>query len=449
MYFSRFESEIRINMENSISINNSFPAEMCNGLFLNENYADFYFVLNHKDGQKRIPAHKLVLRMTSNEFATMFNGQWIEEHEVVIKDASYDGFVEFLQFLYLSQVKVTAENVCEVIYLANKYNVDKCIKSCTQQIKKLMTVDDVCVVLNLADKCNLNELKEYCLEKISDETSKVLNTAEFLNCTKSSLKNILAIDFVDCKEIDMFNACIKWAKHVCEVKKKDSSVIANVREELSDCLHAIRFGAMESYEISNCVANYKGLFSHIELHDILMTIGCYSDRVTIFKQIHQRVTSKWSHREMFLLDVSDSSKSSFYCKSLQNSTSFLLSKPLLFGKISLTPIYNQSATVSEIFKADLFVFEILHNKRKKILQQEFDLIVNSKSDRKRTHIKFKKAIKVKANVEYQVRIEKKRNDKYDFSGKSVFCNIEKPVSDGIVFRTLFNFNHLIEVFYFN
>lgn len=90
-----------------LCIDNTAPAAFGKNMFLSERYADFHFLFNEGIEQKRIPAHKVILTAASDVFTTMLNEQWNEENEVEIKEASFDVFKEFLQFLYVGKVERT------------------------------------------------------------------------------------------------------------------------------------------------------------------------------------------------------------------------------------------------------------------------------------------------------------------------------------------------------
>lgn len=267
----------------AFSVDNTVSSETTKNMFLNECFADFQFFFNEDGVRKEIPAHKAVLAAASDVFASMLNGQWKEDNEVEIVDASFDAFMEFLQFLYLPKVNISAENVPEVIYLANKYNLSKCKELCESKIIQKLTLEDVCANLDLALLYDLSNLKDCCLKIISKETSKILATDGFLCTSEHSLKSILALGAIDCDEMEMFDASLKWAKHACETKKKDPSIIASIREELGDSLHAIRFGTMKPEEISKCISKNDGFFNQFELQDLFLTIGSDKTQEKIFK----------------------------------------------------------------------------------------------------------------------------------------------------------------------
>lgn len=272
---------------NTLSIDNSIvPAGSRKGiLFLKDRFADFRFLF--KESGKSIHAHRSILIEFSDVFDIMLSGQWNETNFTEIEDASYDAFVEFLQFLYKPKVNVSMENISVVVYLANKYNVKECKKLCAQMIREALNLDNILDVLNLAIQFDLSELKDHCLQKISIDTSNILATEGFLQCSKDVLKAILALNTANCDETEMFDACSMWAKHACKEKKNDPSN-ENIREELGDLFHAIRFLAMEQEELDDYIKNNVGLFTIHEIIDLLITSRTDKSQAEIFKNIAAR-----------------------------------------------------------------------------------------------------------------------------------------------------------------
>ncbi|XP_031617599.1 uncharacterized protein LOC116337300 [Contarinia nasturtii] len=95
----------------------------CEKLYLNAQTADVYF--NPKSEKDAIiPAHKNILSSNSSVFHDMFYGPSKIENNIIIIPTTAELFKEFLQFFYLSQVEITAENGPELMKLCNEYKLD-------------------------------------------------------------------------------------------------------------------------------------------------------------------------------------------------------------------------------------------------------------------------------------------------------------------------------------
>lgn len=145
------------------------------------------------------------------------------------------------------------------------------------------------------------------------------------------------MDVIDCTELEMFDACLVWAKRACEVKGKNPPIIANVREELDDCLFAIQFGAMESEEIKHCISQNKELFTQSEIEDLELAIGSDKSKLRIFKKIVPRWES--GRRIIYSPHNRSYSYSEVEIRRLHHEfISFKINKPILLARISVGEI---------------------------------------------------------------------------------------------------------------
>lgn len=432
-------------------IKNEVNGDVGKRMFLNEDFADFHFLFEEEG--TRIPGHKAILAAGSDVFATMLNGSWAEENETKIDDVSGDAFKEFLQFFYKSEVKISTKNVFEVVYLADKYNVRTCIELLEPNIMQRTTTTNLCTFLDLALRFNLNILKSHCLTTICSNTTKLLKTKAFLNCSKDVLRTVLTVDRIDCSESDLFNACINWAKHKCEMNGKNPSHDTDIRDELGDCLYLIRFGAMEPLEISKCISRNKELFTGPELCDIWLSIGSNKSQVEMFKKYEPRCSfHKWDDSLSFHCDLSvgAGTKCEFYGF---ESTEFQISKSLLFCGITVNRIRDSLLFGDVKIDMWLFVFESSNNLhgQTKILERNICLGYGNESNARADKIKFD-SVRLEANKSYEIRIvSKKSNSSFSsfYQGTSIGRFQRKQFGDGLTLHTQSSCSNLIRALHFN
>lgn len=236
-------------------------------LFKNEKGADVHFVLksNVFDGEMKVPAHKIIMAMSSPVFDRMFFGEFEEVNEVKIEDASFEGFCEFLQLFYLNEIHFTEEKMFEVFKLVDKYDVQDGMEVCQLLIRDTVTRANVCLYYELAltfeflEKCT-NPLES----RIRFDTRFVL----LLSCSHMVLEKILKMDSLYCCETLVFDAVISWATEAC-INKSLSPSPENLRAELGDCLSLVRFPTMTAAEYSAYMEKYPGLLDHNVLFDIM------------------------------------------------------------------------------------------------------------------------------------------------------------------------------------
>lgn len=244
------------------------------GLFNNDEWADVTFVIDSTD-TKEIPAHKLILAMNSTVFRQMFFGASIQTGNIRIIGASADAFIEFLQFFYLTEVRLTVKHLVEVMNLANKYDVPICMSACANFLKQFM-VDGThnsytLWAYELALFHAQNDLIAQCEGRIQSNPKSIFESSSFKSCQHVILKRILLLN-LRCNELLVFNACMDWAKQACE----RANVIPdtyNCKTMLGDCFQLIRFPTMSHGEFSTALKNHRGLFDIDTLTDIVVHIG--------------------------------------------------------------------------------------------------------------------------------------------------------------------------------
>lgn len=145
---------------------------------LMEKMPDVHFIFEEEDDVVKIPAHKAILSASSPVFDAMFNGELKEEGDVKIIDASSAAFKEFLQLFYGYQVKLTMDNIAEVLKLIDKYDVAAGFAVCVDFLKDHLVIDDILWGLHLAIKFKLGELKAFSTSKIERHSKEVWDLFE-------------------------------------------------------------------------------------------------------------------------------------------------------------------------------------------------------------------------------------------------------------------------------
>jgi len=237
-------------------------------LYKNQQITDVYFIFN--DEKKKIAAHKCLLAVASPVFERMFYGQLKEPGDITIVDATHDAFLEFLQFFYCDKFELSTEHICEVLTLADKYDVAGLINLCVQFLEYHLSDQTVCWVYDLALMFNLNHLINLCTDKICLETVSVFSSQSFKTCGLNILSRILEMDELSCDEIFVYDQIMGkdgWATEACRRSNLEPT-IENKKTELGNCFNLIRFPTMSSEQFSVCISE-DGLLDSTELIDIL------------------------------------------------------------------------------------------------------------------------------------------------------------------------------------
>lgn len=235
-----------------------------------ENTGDAVFVVQ----SKRIVAHRNVLAAFSPKYKAQFYGPNPDLGEIHVSDITPDAFEEFIRFFYGEMVNFTYENVEGILNQAKQCLIN--IFVCECELFLMRSLNDAKLIWNyrLSILYELEKLQEVCEQKIRMDLPKLIASNDFLECDKNVLINILSIgQLIDCKETDIFEGCISWAKAACQRKNINDKNPKNLRTQLNGVLDCICFGSFNIYKFVEINATYKGFFTTDEFVEITNIIG--------------------------------------------------------------------------------------------------------------------------------------------------------------------------------
>lgn len=299
-------------------------------LYLDADTADVHFSFNLEDGTvRRIGSHRILLAAVSDKFKNMFYGKSKETGDVKLNDVSDAAFVEFLQYFYLSKVKLTVENVDHVMQLGHKYKVKKCVEDCIQfsidTIEKNLSSENVCAALFLAIQYNRQELIKLCETCIILDTAAVFDSIAFLQCEKFILAHILKMNVFSCSEVEVFEACMVWVKTKSGQNALTKEMIDTHLDELQ---YEIRFKSMTMQEFCILEAKNKAALQN-DFHTITNMIVLPEFQSESFNK-HPR-QANWNENEVITCDRTIGDKLEWHLISVQHKSTFTTDKPLILG----------------------------------------------------------------------------------------------------------------------
>lgn len=324
-------------MTSSAAANNKFNwsgfSEIGTKLYLKGETADVHFLVKKDDGDvERIPAHKMLLAAGSAVFNRMIYGELKETDElketgdVAIVDASASAFAEFLQCFYMDEVELTIANVGQVMYLSEKYHIDKCKAACVELMLRDLTEENVCQAYQLAILFNEAKLEETCTDFISRHAKDVLQSDGFLECDRVILERIVRSNSLPCPETLVFEACMAWVKRASQ---KDEITREIVQTHLGNLFYAIRFRSMTIAEFSSLMPSYTHLFSSDEYGEIIQMMTNEQFQPQVFNGMRREF--QWNMEGIILCNRFDSSMKTRYYINYVETTTFTTNKPLFLG----------------------------------------------------------------------------------------------------------------------
>jgi speckle-type POZ protein len=136
-------------------------------MFEDESLADFELECN--DG-KTLKCHKFILAARSPVFRTMLSVDMKESREgfVIVPDLSSIVMKEVLRFMYCSTVENLDEVAKDLIFAAEKYELNKLKEICFDKINEGLSKANVIQTLHIANKISESEeLFEKCARLIA------------------------------------------------------------------------------------------------------------------------------------------------------------------------------------------------------------------------------------------------------------------------------------------
>lgn len=250
---------------------------------------DVYFVFNSDGYIEHVPAHKIVLANRSDVFHKMFYGSLKETGNITIVDSTAEMFKQFLQFIYKSEMELTIENVAEVMYLSQKYNIASCLKMCTDFLANVLDIDNAIYIFSLAMFYDQIPLQNLCEWKIFSDSKEIFQSSSFLECDRQVISHILKMDCLSCFELELFEACMLW---LTAASKQETITRDIVREYLGESFYDIGFGVMSIDEFASIQPLFGNLFSDTEYKEIFQQILENKLERNIFKR-HRMAYVSW------------------------------------------------------------------------------------------------------------------------------------------------------------
>lgn len=362
--------------------------------------ADISFVFDIDGELHQVTAHKLILAAASPVFYKIFYKLNKDYRYIKVSNTNIDAFMQFLQFFYLKKVIITMEHIEEVMKLAKKYRMFECIESCLRYAERKLTVENVCWGYRLAIVLNNDKLRRYCERMISISPLEVFRTDSFLRCDQNVLKNILQIELMLCKETDVLNACLSWARNSCRTNNLDENNPKHLKSQLGECFYLIRFGAMSVEEFVDVLASYRQLFSSKELTDITAMLN---------PNPRSRPLAHWSRNPELMCWRENSTEDSPYHIQNVESIWFTTNKPLWLNAFWCKGLlHRHSDRVSVNFKLSINEIENPSSDRSDTLFTKMVTIIK----RIKTRISIPHPLIICPGRMYEIRLETENSNYY-------------------------------------
>ncbi|XP_018392810.1 PREDICTED: RCC1 and BTB domain-containing protein 1-like [Cyphomyrmex costatus] len=140
-----------------------------------------------------IHVHKAILRIRSSYFRAMFQHEWLENNQNVLKHNQFSDVVyeAFLKYLYTDVVNLPWEQALELLILADVYCESSLKKHCIQIIKRKITVSNVAYLYSIAIERSDKELEKFCFNFAINHLTAVVQTESFAKLDENTLRTFI------------------------------------------------------------------------------------------------------------------------------------------------------------------------------------------------------------------------------------------------------------------
>jgi len=141
---------------------------------------------NIECGGKTFPCHEIILRARSTVLDAMFQNDMTENsgRSMKVVDVGPKTMAGVLEYMYTGGITSEVENMSELIYIADKYDMEGLLEMCFKKLYEISD-DEIGDVLFIAHKHNFAEFKKAIMIRIIMNKSKFVEDQDFMEKLKS------------------------------------------------------------------------------------------------------------------------------------------------------------------------------------------------------------------------------------------------------------------------
>jgi hypothetical protein len=194
-----------------------------NAFRMTHSFADATLVV-HK---RRIPVHRVVLAASSQVFAAMFQVDMREKNEGVV-DLTCFGIPpavvdDLLGYLYTGTIMLSADNVEEILSLANFLMMGSLQAVCCSFLESSLQASNCLGIMRIAQKYpNCKRVLDLCRTMIRQEFLMMTESEEFVHMPADFVFDLLSNDDIEVESEDaVFRALMRWVEFDLAKRAKD------------------------------------------------------------------------------------------------------------------------------------------------------------------------------------------------------------------------------------
>ncbi|XP_028584227.2 kelch-like protein 1 isoform X3 [Podarcis muralis] len=179
-------------------------------------------------GNRKIPAHRLVLSSVSDYFAAMFTSDVCEAKQEEIKMEGIDpsALWDLVQFAYTGCLELKEDTIENLLAAACLLQLPQVVEVCCHFLMKLLHPSNCLGIRAFADAQGCTELMKVAHSYTMENIMEVIRNQEFLLLPAEELHKLLASDDVNVPDEEtIFNALMKWVKYDMQRRCNDLSML--------------------------------------------------------------------------------------------------------------------------------------------------------------------------------------------------------------------------------
>ncbi|XP_070096447.1 kelch-like protein 1 isoform X2 [Equus caballus] len=179
-------------------------------------------------GNRKIPAHRLVLSSVSDYFAAMFTSDVCEAKQEEIKMEGIDpnALWDLVQFAYTGCLELKEDTIENLLAAACLLQLPQVVEVCCHFLMKLLHPSNCLGIRAFADAQGCIELMKVAHSYTMENIMEVIRNQEFLLLPAEELHKLLASDDVNVPDEEtIFHALMMWVKYDMQRRCNDLSML--------------------------------------------------------------------------------------------------------------------------------------------------------------------------------------------------------------------------------
>ncbi|XP_073661261.1 kelch-like protein 5 isoform X3 [Tursiops truncatus] len=184
-------------------------------------------------GDRRIPAHRLVLSSVSDYFAAMFTNDVREarQEEIKMEGVEPNSLWSLIQYAYTGRLELKEDNIECLLSTACLLQLSQVVEACCKFLMKQLHPSNCLGIRSFADAQGCTDLHKVAHNYTMEHFMEVIRNQEFVLLPASEIAKLLASDDMNIpSEETILNALLTWVRHDLEERRKDlSKLLAYIR----------------------------------------------------------------------------------------------------------------------------------------------------------------------------------------------------------------------------